>query len=162
MSSPVETHRRLPKAVGLFLMVIALITGAMSPASAAVTVQNLDVPLTGTFSVAGAGTFTLSGTAHLVIQQFPGDPVRPASTTIRTALVHAVATNGTASYPVTGVESITLAPDTSQIFTLSYQFYPGDPIKPGNSVQPVTIRYHLDLNTDGTVTEATATAGGTF
>lgn len=95
MSTPFSyRHRRLPKALLLVLMVIAMITGTMSPASAAVTTQNLDVPLTGTFSIAGAGTFTLSGTAHLVITQFPGDPIRPAVTRIQTNLVKAVANNG--------------------------------------------------------------------
>lgn len=167
MSTSLETRHRLPKAVGLFLTVIALITGTMSPASAAVTVQNLNVPLTGSFSVAGAGTFTLSGTAHLVIIQYPGDPIRPASTTVQTNLVHAVATNGTASYPVTGAENITLVPGSDQIFTLTYQYptdpvFPTDPIQPQDPVQPVSIRYHLDFNSAGTVTEATATAVGTF
>lgn len=45
---------------------------------------------------------------------------------------------------------------------LGYHIQPLDPIKQGNSAQPVFIRYHPDLNADGTVTEATATAGGTF
>lgn len=120
MSTPLATRRRLPRAVVLALMVIAMITSTMAPASAAATVQNLDVPLTGTFSGAGAGTFTLSGTAHLVIIAYPLDPIRPAVTKILTNLVHAVATNGTASYPVTGAAKFELAPGSSQAFTLTY------------------------------------------
>jgi hypothetical protein len=143
-------------------MVIAMITGTMSPASAAVTTQTLDVPLTGTFSIAGSGTFTLSGAAHLVIIQYPGDPIRPAVTRIQTNLVNAVANNGPPIRPVTGAASIDLAPASTQTFTLTYQFQPGDPIQPGDPVRPVSIRYHLQFASDGTITESTATAVGTF
>lgn len=62
---------------------------------------------------------------------------------------------------MTGAENITLVPGSDQIFTLTYH-YPGDPIFPGDPVQPVSIRYHLDFNSAGTVTESTATAVGTF
>ncbi|WP_427136515.1 hypothetical protein [Pseudarthrobacter sp. S9] len=162
-AAPSTRHRgrhRLSTALVLALTVLAMITGTVSPASAATsTTENLDVPLNGTFTLPGLGTLTLSGTAHLVIRQFPTDPIEPAVTRINTNLIQAFAANGTRSFRVIGAEKTQFAPASTKSFTLTYRLQPLDPVLPADPIRPtVSIRYSLAFDSTGVVTEAGAAA----
>lgn len=160
------------RSASVVLALCLMLTALAAPMGAAVgdtVTSNWRLPFQGSYFVdngASSEFVDLSGSVHLVVKYYPGDPtVPPNPIRIHTNLVSVSGVGRTSgqSYRLTGAANFELDADAGSTFAFvgSYRLIPTDPCKGcPTSARFLPIRYAVMLNSAGEVTEATATAGG--
>ena len=118
--------------------------------NAAVT-SNLFIPFNQTF-YGGSEMVSFSGLLHLVTIYYPTDPLRVHTNIINMEGIGQ--TTGT-TYNVVGSNNSSVTVTAGSQFQVDqfYRLLPPNPVLPPN---PIRMRYTIDLDTDGFVTNATA------